>query len=196
MTVQELTYKLTRVPLMANEVRARQVKLTFLLNLLALIGQDVRIEEAQLLNARDALESIWARKMISEVLNLRFQEDEYPDLKKENQSTVMPLQLLADDSKGITQKLVAFLRPEPKMLIEVEKRRTDTDPSVDIYQVVIEDGRGGGWNETFVTEDQLRAFLRGIRVTYAMSDLQMLLPDFGDNSPIKFTEQSAVQHLA
>ncbi len=196
MTVQELTYKLTRVPLMAHEARARQVKLTFLLNLLALIGQDVRIEEAQLLNARDALESLWARKMISEVLNLRFQEYEYPDLKKENQSTVMPLQLLADDKKGITQMLVAFLRPEPKMLIEVEKRRTDTDPSVDIYQVVIEDGRGGGWNETFVTEDQLRVFLRGIRVTYAMSDLQMLLPDFGDNAPLKFTEQSSVQHLA
>jgi hypothetical protein len=195
MTIPELTVKLNRAPFMINEARARQVKLTFLLNLMGLVGDDMRIEEAQLLNARDALESIWARKMISEVLNLSFQEDEFPDLKGPNVSTVMPLQLLADDTNGITQRLVAFLRPDPKMLIKVEKRRTDTEPSVNIYQVVIEDGRGGGWNETFVTEDLLRAFLRGIRVTYAMSDLQMLLPDFGDNGPLKFSEQSAVQHL-
>jgi hypothetical protein len=55
-------------------------------------------------------------------------------------------------------------------------------------------GRGGSWCESFATEAELRAFLRGIRVTYAMSDLQRLLPDFGDK-PFAFTEQSAVQYL-
>lgn len=201
MTLQELTGKLYKIPITCDQGKARQVKLAFLLNLMALTCAGMEATDEQILDARDALESSWARKMISEILGLPWREEggryarKQPKLADPHQRTVMPIQMLAESREDITKRIVSFLRPDPRMLVEVQKMRVDSDPGIDIYHVVIEDGRGGSWNETFATEDLLMAFLKGIKVTYAMSDLQKLLPSFGNDAPVKFTEQSAVQHI-
>jgi hypothetical protein len=196
-TSDKFTKCLNRTPIYADTRRSAPVKLVFLLNLIA--GQEFTDE--QLMNARDALVDKWSRRLISHILDLPLDgADAYGrklmvSLAGPDQPTAMPMVLMADESSDITTRLVAFLRPDPKMTIEVEKKATETDPPIFVYQVVVEDGRGGGWSETFATEELLMAFLRGIRVTYAMSDLQRLLPHFGDDAKLEFTAQSAIKNL-
>ncbi len=197
MTADKLTQYMNRTPLYAERRVAVPVKLGFLLNLIA----GLEFTDEQLLNARDALVDDWSRRLISHILNLPVDGADSAgrrlgvELAAPDKPTVMPMVLMADESEDITRRLVAFLRPDPKMTIEVEKKLTDTDPVIPVFQVVIEDGRGGGWSETFATEELLRAFLRGIRVTYAMSDLQRMLTSFGDDAKLEFTAQSAIKNL-
>lgn len=192
MTAEELSRKLNRTPVWSDQLDAARIKVAFLLNLIGGHAFNTFTDE-ELRNARDALMFMGHRAVVDALLDLRPQEGE--ERAGPHAPTVMPLALMADENKDITRRVVAFLRPDPKMLIEVEKKEIPTDPHIDVFQVTIEDGRGGSWCEAYGTEDQLRAFLRGIRVTYAMSDLQRLLPDFGDDAPLAFAEQSAVQHL-
>lgn len=197
MTADKLTQCMNRTPLYAERRVAVPVKLGFLLNLIA--GQEFTDE--QLLNARDALVDPWSRRLISHVLSLPVDGCDASGrslkgtLADPDKPTAMPMVLMADESGDITTRLVAFLRPDPMMTIEVEKKATDTDPPIFVYQVYVQDGRGGGWSETFGTEELLTAFLRGIRVTYAMSDLQKLLPHFGNDNKLEFTAQSAIKNL-
>jgi len=194
MTGEMIADRMRRTPLYAVPLEAALVKVTFLLNLIA--GQN--FTENQVLNARDALMSMMQRKMISDLLLLasprsgRYDAVD-PPLAGHNETT-LPLMESGDDER-LLRRLVAFLRPDPKMTVEVERKEIDTEPRLVVFQVNIEDGRGGSWCESFATEDALRAFLRGIRVTYAMSDLQRMLPDFGDDKPFAFVEQSVVQTL-
>lgn len=197
MTAEKLIQYMNRTPLYAERRVAVPIKLGFLLNLIA----GLEFTDEQLLNARDALVDDWSRRLISHILNLPVDGNDSAgrrlmvELAGPDKPTAMPMVLMADESEDITRRLVAFLRPDPKMTIEVEKKLTDTDPAITIFQTVIEDGRGGGWSEAFATEELLRAFLRGIRVTYAMSDLQRMLPNFGDDAKLEFTEQSAIKNL-
>lgn len=191
MTITELAQLMNRTPLDAEPKYASRVKLAFLLNLLA----NQTFTERQLLDARDALYDLQSRALINHVLGIPRQVEHAVDLAEEGAPTVIPLALMAEDRRDITRRLVLFLRPDPKMTIEVEKKVIETEPQLAVFQMAIEDGRGGSWLESFASEDTLRAFLRGVRVTYAMSDLQQLLPDFGDAAPLQFTEQSAVQSL-
>lgn len=186
----ELAKKMRQNPIHAEPLVVLRTKLNFLLNLTA----NQVFTDRQFVDARDALIFPSHRRIISEVLGMGTVEHQI-NLAGPNASTVMPLSLLADESGDITDRLVAYLRPDPKMVIEVEKKAVGTEPTIYVYQVNIEDGRGGSWCEAFGSEEALCAFLRGIRVTYAMSDLQQLLPEFGDRPPLAFTEQSAVQTL-
>lgn len=192
MTAEELTRRLNRTPVWCDQLDAARIKLAFLLNLIGGHAFNTFTNE-ELRNARDAMIFVGHRAVVDALLDLPPEEGERP--AGPHEPTVVPLALMADENKDITRRLVAFLRPDPKMMIEIEKKRIDTEPSMEVFQVTIEDGRGGSWCEAYGTEDLLRAFLRGIRATYAMSDLQRLLPDFGDDAPLAFAEQSAVQHL-
>lgn len=191
MTVEELTARMIKTPIRFDPGVVVNAKLYFLLNLLT--GQEFTDE--QLRNACDALTFDKPRAIIRELVGLKEPDLSRPVLAGPDRSTIMPISLMADQRGDIKRRILAFLRPDPKMMIEVEKIEVDTEPNVTVFQVTIEDGRGGSWCETFTTEDRLKAFLRGVRVTFAMSDLQLLLPDFGDNRPLAFTEMSAVQNL-
>lgn len=189
MTSQLLANCLQRTPVYAKLEDAQRIKLAFLLNL---IGER-EFTEVELRHARDSMVFAGSRALINDLLGLR-EVEHAADLADQHAPTTMPLALMVDDKK-LAKRIVMYLRPDPKMTVEVEKKETDTEPRLEVFQVCIEDGRGGSWMEAFENEDVLRAFLRGIRVTYAMSDLNRLLPDFGDNAPFSFTEQSVVQHL-
>jgi len=84
-----------------------------------------------------------------------------------------------------------------KMSVEIEKRETDTDPPITVYQVNIEDGQDGSWCEAFATEVELYSFLRGIRVAYAMSSLKKYLSysDFNERV-LTFTEKDCEEALS
>lgn len=174
-------------PLDYEAAQANRIKLLFLTNLIA----GLEFSDEQVSNARDALEQLPSRALINYLLHLP--ESERQGLAGEFDKTVMPLALLADDRRDITRRVVAFLRPDPKMVVEIEKKIVNTEPPVHVYQVVIEDGRGGSWCEAFTTELELNAFLKGIKVTFAMSDLQRLLPEFGAEAPLVFVEQSSTR---
>ncbi len=192
-TSSDLAIVMQRVTGYADGLTIARVKCAFLLNLLS--AKFPQFTEEELMNACDALVFTHSRALMADLLSGILPRKQVTKMAAADQSTVMPLADMAEDDKDITRRLVAFLRPDPLMMIEVEKKHVDTEPSLDVYQVNIEDGRGGSWCEAFPSEQMLRAFLRGIRVTFAMSDLQKLLPDFGDDAPLQFTEQSAVQHL-
>lgn len=165
-----------------------QLKIAFLLNLIT----DRVFSDEQIADARDALVNAGDRRLINRFLGITELKVQFNSLAEADEPSVLPLTYT--DGK-LKERLVSFLRPDPQMLIEVEKKETDTDPPIPVYQVNIEDGRGGCWCETFGTEDLLRAFLRGIRVTFAMSALHKLLPGFGEDESLKFTAQSYVNNL-
>ena len=190
MKTNELMERMSHHPIHANRDDVNRIKLLFLFNLLA--GQTFTDEQLQ--NARDALVFPYSRSLINVILGLKDKQDTKP-VAGPNDPTAMPLALMEDDNKNIQRRLLAFLRPDPKMLIEVEKKEAGTEQRLYVYEIRVEDGRGGLWTEAWATEELLRAFLRGIRVAYAMSDLQRLLPDFGDDAPLNFTEQSCVNSL-
>ncbi len=162
------------------------LRLVFLANLLRRMAPSV--DDGLIADARDAVENIIDRRLISFLLSLGT-----PPNIMEDQG-----QLGFEPEDLTKERVIALLRPDPLMLIEVQKVEAPTEPPCEVYQVVIEDGRGGSWNEAFGSEPELRAFLRGIRCTFAMSKLNRLLPDFTtarENPPLKFTEQSTIQHL-
>jgi len=190
MNANELAQRMSRSPVYAEPFDACRIKMAFLLNLL----QRCRVDftEQEIANARDAMLFPGSRALVNDLLGLPNEVEHAVDLAGPHDKTVMPL--MENDPK-LARRIVMFLRPDPKMMVEVEKKDVNTEPHLEVFQVAIEDGRGGSWMEAFASEDTLRAFLRGIRATYAMSDLQRLLPDFGDDAPFEFTEQSAVKHL-
>lgn len=197
MNTTDLAQRLARRPFSYEALppgHSNGIKLTFLLNVIRLMTDEV--EGRCLTDARDALAEIGQRKFINSLLGIPqdvaeryYQQAEH---ERDTCETALPLEERDEMTK---ERLICLLRPDPKMLIEVEKIEVDTEPSCTVYQMVIEDGCGGSWSETFTTEDQLRSFLRGVRVTFAMSPLRKLLPDFGDGAPLKFTEQSCIEHL-
>jgi len=113
--------------------------------------------------------------------------------------------LLAEetDEDTLKRRLIHYLRPEPGMVVMVKELSVGTEPPLRVFQVEIEDGRGGLWCESFASEPELRAFFRGIRITFAMSSLQKLLPDFlpvpnvykPTSEGLKFAPESVVQCL-
>lgn len=193
MNATELADKMSKRPLFIVLKQADRIKVSYLLNLLGYAAIDFTDE--QLVNARDALVYPESRAFINDLLGISNRVEYRTDLAPKTEPTVMPMWLQEDESAYTQRRLVAFLRPDPKMTIEVEKKIVDTEPQLVVYQVTIEDGRGGLWREAFGSEVELQSFLRGIRATYAMSDLQKLLPDLGDNAPVVFTEQSAVNQF-
>ncbi len=187
----ELAQRMGRHPVYAKPFEAVKIKFAFMLNLLG----ERNFTERELMDARDAMIHDCNRALINDVLGFPNNVEHEVDVAGPHDPTVTGDPHTNGADKDIKRRLVAFLRPDPMMLIEVEKKEVNTEPHLDVYQVTIEDGRGGSWCEAFPNEDTLRAFLRGIRVTYAMSDLQKLLPSFGDKASLQFTEQSIVQHL-
>lgn len=192
MTGTEIAQHFSHTTIEMQPADVNRIKLTFLLNLIA--GRT--FADVDLINARDALVFDETRAIINRLLGLPYVPDPFStgSLVGPNAKTVVPLQTMEDDP-NIERRVIAFLRPDAKMMVEVEKQIVNTEPSVTVFQVTIEDGRGGSWREAFGSEDMLYAFLRGIRATYAMSDLQKMLPDLGDHAPLVFTEQSAVRRL-
>jgi hypothetical protein len=81
-----------------------------------------------------------------------------------------------------------------KSTIKVTLVEVNTDPRTSVYQLEIitpaENSPGGSWNETFNTEDQLRHFLRGLRVATTMS-----LNMFDMASVWAFDPESCVKEL-
>lgn len=188
MTGQELLQRLMSETFIFPTRQTDQVKIAFLLNLL----RDREFSDEQLYDARDALVNTSDRILISRLLGMPLHESPPVPKATADDTTVLPLTYTDGNLK---ERLVSFLRPDPQMLIEVEKSEIDVDPPITVYQVSIEDGRGGCWRETFATEDLLRVFLRGIRVTFAMSALHKLLPGFGEDESLKFAPKSYVDHL-
>lgn len=189
MTASDLARRMSRRPIHMDMEVADRIRVAFLLNLLGRCRAD--FTEAEILDARDALLMAESKFVVNELLGLPKAVEHAVDLAGPHDKTAMPMM----ENDPTLRRLVMFLRPDPKMVVEVEKKEVNTEPRLEVFQVCIEDGRGGSWMESFASEDTLRAFLRGIRVTYAMSDLLRLLPDFGDEAPFEFTEQSAVQQL-
>lgn len=185
MTVKELSVRLGFGSFGHLAEQVLRAKLSFVLNL---FPANQEFTEEQLINARDALIVGRERDYISDSLKLRPPRKQ--KLAEPDAPTTMPLSACENIP---VHRLVCFLRPDPKMVVEIEKREIDTEPRVHVYQVVVEDGRGGGWNEVFTSEETLKAFLRGIRVTFAMSDLQRLLPEFGDDAPLEFKGYSSYE---
>jgi hypothetical protein len=163
------------------------LRLVFMANVMRRMTDTV--DNGLLADARDSIENREDRRLLNYILGLGT-----PPNVMEDQG------VLGLETEGITkERIIALLRPDPRMLIEVQRVDAPTDPPCEVYQVVVEDGRGGSWNEAFASEPELQAFLRGIRCTFAMSDLNRMLPDLTGldaGAPLRFTEQSTVQHLA
>jgi len=80
------------------------------------------------------------------------------------------------------------------IVIDVQKLRVDSDPPVEIFTVVIEtieEPQPSEWRETFTTEDQVRAFFRGLKAAPAMLH-NVLMPG---NPCVTFHPNSIVQLL-
>ena len=124
-----------------------------------------------------------------------------PDVERIEPVTVNVSMLAEEqDEEALKRRLIHYLEPEPGMRVLVKEMCVSTEPNLRVFQVEVEDGRGGCWHEAFNSEAELRAFFRGIRITFAMSSLQRLLPDFlpsqgRDRAGLVFAPESLVQSL-
>jgi hypothetical protein len=77
------------------------------------------------------------------------------------------------------------------IIIDVRKLEVESEPPVEVFQVEIL-SETGSWHETFVTHDQLKAFLRGINMTFVMV-LSFSL--HSHDSMVTFNKESIVQNF-
>lgn len=72
--------------------------------------------------------------------------------------------------------------------VGVARARVELDPPVDVFNAEVHDGEGE-WRESFGSEVELKAFLRGIQVGCDMAGMSVDIPPVPDATALKFVKE-------